>query len=190
MDIQVVGSYARVEATTAKTLLELVPPFEGIKNGTPPPALAAEGPGVTINRYGKGTAIYCAPQLFSGYYTEATPVLRKLALWMLEQAYPEERRSIVCDNTPMNVEMFYSARSGERFVHLVNYAGDKRETGTPQAQDFPTVHGIRIRLQTDRKPSRVTTVPDGGTVAFTHRNGWVTIDAEPLKVHSVYRIEG
>ncbi|MFC1574122.1 alpha-L-fucosidase, partial [Candidatus Latescibacterota bacterium] len=159
MDIQAVGSYARIKTTTAKTLLELVPPFEGIKNGTPPPSLSAEGPGVTINSYGKGKAVYCAPQLFNGYYVEATPVLRKLALWMLDLVCPGEKRTIVCENTPINVEMFYNTRRGERFVHLVNYSGDKREVGTPQVQDFTTVHGITVSMRLERKPKSITLVP-------------------------------
>ncbi len=67
MDIQVGGKYVRVKTTTAKTLLELVPPYEGIKTGTPPPAEFPEGPGVTVNSYGKGKVIYCAAQLFDAY---------------------------------------------------------------------------------------------------------------------------
>ena len=75
MDIQVKGNYVRVKTTTAKTLLELVPPYEGIKRGSPPPALASEGPGITVNSFGKGKAIYCAPKLFNAYFSEDTPVL-------------------------------------------------------------------------------------------------------------------
>ena len=148
MDIQVIGNYARVKTTTAKTLLELVPPYEGIKTGTPPPSLTSEGPGVTINSYGKGKAIYCAPKLFDAFYRADTPVLRKLALWMLGQIYPVESRTIVLENTPINVEVFYNHRGKERFVHLINYSGDKRESGIPHAQDF-TVVGYRLSSVTD-----------------------------------------
>ncbi|MCE5249332.1 beta-galactosidase trimerization domain-containing protein [bacterium] len=189
MDIQVMGPYGRVKTTTAKTLIELVPPFEGIKNGTPPPALSPEGPGVTVNMYGKGRAVYCAAKLFDSYYRESTPVQRKLGLWMLEQVYPPEARTIVLENTPVNVEVFYNRRGKELFVHLVNYSGDKREVGTPQVQDFAVVHGIRIRLQLARKPAGVTTVPGGKTIPSAYSDGWLTFTAEPLAIHEVYRIE-
>ena len=189
MDIQVMGNYARVKTTTAKTLIELVPPFEGLKTGTPPPSLVSEGPGVTINSYGKGKAVYCPAKLFSAYYTESTPVLRKLALWTLGQIYPEKSRSIVLKNTPINVEVFYNQRDNERFVHLINYSGDKREAGTPQTQDFTVVHGINVSVSLNDKPKSIITVPDGEKISFAYRNGWASFDAKPLDIHSVYRIK-
>jgi hypothetical protein len=188
-DIQVMGNYMRVKTTTAKTLLELVPPYEGKKTGTPPPAERTEGPGVTINSYGKGTAIYCSSRLFEAYHREDTPNLRKLGLWLLNLAYPEDRRTIVLENTPINVEVFYNKRGGEQFVHLINFTGDKREIGTPQIQDFVTVHGMSVRARTGKKPAGITIVPDGRNVPFTYKNGWIAFDAEPLEIHCVYRIE-
>ena len=190
MDIQVGGKYTRVRTTTARTLLELVPPYEGLRTGTPPPAESPDGPGVTVNSYGRGKALYCAPQLFDAYYRVDTPVLRKLALWMLEQVYPAAGRSIMCEDTPINVEMFYNRRGNERFVHFVNYSGDKRSNGVPQIQDFPVIHGIRVRARTGKRPASVETVPNGKAVAFDFDggSGMTTFAARPLHVHSVYRI--
>ena len=87
------------------------------------------------------------------------------------------------------MEVFYNQRGSERFIHLVNYVGSKREKGTPQVQDLPSVHGIRIHVRLDTKPVRITSVPDGKNIAFTYRNRRVTFEAEPLEIHSVYRIE-
>ncbi|MBT4484287.1 MAG: hypothetical protein HOC71_11505, partial [Candidatus Latescibacteria bacterium] len=188
-DIQVAGNYMRIKTTTAKTLIELVPPYEGKKTGSPPPAELPEGPGVTVNSYGKGKAVYCASRLFEAYFREDTPNLRKLGLWMLNLVYPTESRTIVLEHTPINVEVFYNQRGSERFVHLINFTGDKREVGTPQIQDFITVHGIRVRARLNKKPAGIKTVPDGKKVMFTYRNGWASFEAEPLDIHSVYNIE-
>jgi len=189
MDIQAGGGYSRVETTTAKKILDLVPPYQGIKSGTPPPAEAPEGPGVTVNRYGKGKALYCAAELFGAYFDKDTPVMRKLASWMLSLVYPEDSRMIVLEKTPINVELFYNYRGNERFIHLVNYSGDKRDTGTPQAQDFTTVHGIKIRIKSIKSPNSIILVPDGRKVAFEYSGGVVKFDAFPLKIHQVYAID-
>ncbi len=188
MDIQIVGRYARVKTITADTILELVPPYEGIKTGTPPPSVNSDGPGVTINSYGKGRAMYCAAPLFNAYYTEGTPVLRKLALWMLDKVHPDESRSVVLENTPINVEVFYNYRGNERFIHLINYSGDKRELGLAHAQDFTTVHGMTVRLRLPEKPKRITLVPDNRNIDFTYSRGWLTFEALPLTIHHVYKI--
>ena len=188
-DIPVVGNYVRVKTTTAKTLLELVGPYEGIKTGNPPPAVTAEGPGVTINSYGKGKAIYCAAKLFDAYYKEDMPLLRKLGLWMLNLVYPQDSRTIILEDAPINVEVFYNQRGNERFIHLINYSADKREANVPYVQDFPTVHGISVRVRFNGKPSRITAVPEERELRFDYRNGWASFDADPLYIHSVYRVE-
>lgn len=79
MDVQVRGSYCRVQAP--------------------------EDPGVTRNQFGQGKAIYCALPLFEAYHQEGTPVLRKLAAWMLHLVHPPAARSIVLDNAPLTVEV-------------------------------------------------------------------------------------
>ena len=196
MDVHIPSGYERVETTTARSLIELVPPYEGISTGTPPPAQETEGPGVTLNTFGKGTALYCAPKLFSAYFSHDTPVLRKLAMRLLAEVYPEDERHIVLQGVPSNVELFYNQRGNERYVHLVNYAGDKRERGVPHAQDFPVIHDISVRVRTPvrtpggtpGRPSTVTLVPNGTQVPFSYENGRVIFTAKPLHIHSVYRI--
>ncbi|MFC1694021.1 beta-galactosidase trimerization domain-containing protein [Candidatus Latescibacterota bacterium] len=188
-DIQVVGNYVVIKTTTARTLVEMVPPYEGKKTGSPPPAEHTEGPGITINSYGKGKAVYCASRVFEAYFIENTPNLRKLGLWLLDLIYPDKSRTIVFENTPVNVEVFYNERGNERFAHLVNFNADKREYGSPSVQDFIAVHGIRVKVRLKNRPISITTVPGGGKVAFTYRNGWASFESEPLEIHSIYRIE-
>lgn len=115
--------------------------------------------------------------------------MRKLASWTLSLVCPEDSRMIVLENTPINVEMFYNHRGNERFIHLVNYSGDKRDTGTPQAQDFTTVHGIKIRIKSSKSPNSLIIVPEGRKVEFDYYRGWVKFDAFPLEIHHVYRID-
>jgi Beta-galactosidase trimerisation domain len=185
MDVQVNGSYVRVEATTAKTLLELVPP-DGPKQS---PASASEGPGATLNQYGKGQVLYCAAPVFSAYYAEGPAMLRRLALWMLNVVHPGKARSIFLEDTPPNVEVFYNQRGQDRFVHLVNYSGDKRETGPAQSQAGARVHGIHVRARVPAAPKRVVAVPENRAIPFESGDTWVSFTANPLEIHSVYLIE-
>lgn len=185
MDIPVGRTALAIQTTTAKTLLQMVPAYPG----KAAPVAAPRGPGVTLNQYGRGQAIYCALPLFHTYFAEGTPVLRKLALWLLDQVFPIASRTVLLEGAPANVEMFYNHRGHERFLHLINYAGDKRETGTPHVQDLPPVHGIQVQVRVGAPPVRITAVPEGRDLAFTYQNQRVCFDAEPLAIHSVYRIE-
>ena len=188
-DYQVIDNYMRIKTTTAKTLMELVPPYEGQKNSSAPPAEHPVGPGVTINSYGKGKVIYCASRLFQAYFRENTPNLRKLGLWWLDLVYPTDSRTILLEHTPVYVEVFYNQRGNERFFHIINFAADKRSKGVPQVQDFSIVNGIRVKIRLENRPASITSVPGGKNIAFTYRNMWASFDAEPLEIHGIYRIE-
>lgn len=189
MDVQVVGPSVRVETVTARKLLDFVPPYEGVTNGVQPAALQAEGPGVTVNTFGKGKAVYCAADCSAALFTQGTPMLRKLILWMVGIVHPAAARTIVVENAPVSVEVFYNVRGPERFVYLVNYGCDKRETGTPQTQDFPTLHNIVVSVALDGPPKRITGVPGGAPVASEYAGGRARFTAAPLGIHAVYRIE-
>jgi hypothetical protein len=186
MDVEAGGSYTRIDLSGARKLLDLVPPYRGAKGG--PPDTGTAGPGVTLHAFGKGKALYCAADLFGGYFEKGTPNIRKLAAWMLEQVFPAKNRSIVLENAPVAVELFYNERPGERFIHLVNYAGDKRDTGTPQVQTIPAVHGMVVRVRLEKSPGSLALLPEGKKVDFTWSGGWMRFEALPLHVHDVYRI--
>lgn len=198
MDVQVVGPSVRVEAIGARTLYAYVPPYEsvpgmapvgGMAAGTPPPALAADGPAVTVHTFGRGVAVYCALDLCAALYTEANPVLRRLLLHLLDLAHPPAARAIAVDNAAIGVEVFYNQRGAERFVHLVNYNGDKRETGTPQTQDLRPQRDIGISLALDAAPVRVTEVPGDTPVAVDYAGGRARFRASVIGAHAVYCVE-
>lgn len=184
MDIQVSGSYCRVQTTTARVVAQLVP--AGAKQS---PTDAPEGPGITINRFGSGQAIYCACPLFSTYYAEGTPALRKLAAWMLEQVHPASSRSIAVENAPLTTEVFYNVRGKDRVLHLVNFTGDRRLAGPPRVQDAREIGGVRVHARCSARPHRVFAMPEQRNVPFEWRESSVIFEAPPFTTHGVWVIE-
>ena len=185
MDLQISGPYQRIEATTAKSLVDLVPPMPQRQA----PSNAPQGPGITVNRFGKGIAIYCAVPLFTAYHQDGTPSLRRLASWIFGQAHPPAARAIALDRAPLGVEVVFNARGQDRFVHLINFTGDRRIGGPQRLQDFSRVEGIQVRARTAARPKRVLAVPARTAVAFDWSNGEVTFQALPLTIHGAYWIQ-
>lgn len=185
MDVLVNGAYLRVEAATATTLLPVVAPT-GAKQA---PAENPEGPGITMNRFGKGYAIYCAVPIFGAYFQDGTPVLRNLAAWMFRLVHPPASRSIALENAPLDVEVTCHVRGRDRLVHLVNFGGGRRMSGAQRAREFTAVHGIQVRVRCGARPKRVLLVPEGAAVAFEWRDGRAVFQAQPLRIHNIYMIE-
>lgn len=188
MDVQVVGPSVRLEPAGSRLLMEFVPPYEGQLTGTPPAAVEADGAGVTVHTWGKGTAVCCAVDLGAALFTEGTPILRRLILWLLDQVHPTSQRRLVVTGAPVGVEVFHSRGPGQELIHLVNYGCDKRETGTPQTQDFPSLRDINLSLALDRPPVEVRMVPDGAPIASEYRDGRVRFSAMLNGPHAVYRL--
>jgi hypothetical protein len=181
MDVQISGAYQRVQTTTAKTLIDLIPP-NGPRQA---PGEAAEGPGVTI----AGTALYCAVPIFTAYQQDGTPALGRMISWMLHQVHPPASRAVVLENTPLNVEMTLNHRGADRFLHLINFTGNKR-TGAQRLHDFIPVDGIRAGVRCSTRPKRIVVVPEGKPVAFEWKDGRAWFAARQLVLHDVYMIEG
>jgi hypothetical protein len=185
-DVPAVGTFVRVKPNGAETLMDLAGPYEGVKTGYPPPSPVADGPGITVHRYGNGVALYCAVRVFDAYYKEDIPLLRKLALWMLDRVHPPEGRTVSLSNAPINVEVFHNLRDADSFVHLVNFSADKREGHAPMVQDFWPISGIDVHVRTEAKPRDVVLVPGEKSIDFAFESGIVSFVADPLLIHSVY----
>lgn len=185
MDVQVSGSYSRIQLASAQKLVDLVPP-SGPKQA---PGGVPEGPGITIHQFGKGKAIYCALPLFEAYFETDTPSLREIAAWMLHLVYPQAARTIALENAPLNVEVVYNLRGKNRHVHLVNFNADKRMSGAPRVQDFVVASGIRVGFQCAERPRRISRAQQKSPVEFTWKDGWVWFQAAPLTLHDLYVIE-
>jgi len=171
MDIQLRAGHLRVRTTTAKTLM----PLSGTGEKQAPLA-TAEGPGVTLNTFGKGRALYCAAPLYTAYYREGTGALRRLASRFLETVHPRTARTLALENAPLNVEVVCNARGRDRIVHLLNYTYDRRI-------DFSAIHGVRVGIRCASQPRRV----QPGIVRW--KDGWAWVEAQPFITHATYVFE-
>ena len=85
-------------------------------------------------------------------------------------AHPPARRAVVLENAPLNVEITFSARGADRFVHSGQFTGDKRMAGAQRLQDFSRVERHSCwRLQSSARPKRIVLVAE--LESRPHSNG-------------------
>jgi hypothetical protein len=128
-----------------------------------------------VYRLGKRLALYWARAEFAACHQGGTPSLRRLASWILAEAYPMTERSLALECAPPGVEVVYNARGQDRLVHLIN-AGNR-------------VEGIRVKAVVGKRPKAVVAVPEKKPIGFEWSNGQLTFGALPLYIHSAYQIE-
>jgi hypothetical protein len=172
MDVQIRAGHVRIRTTSARTLMPLA--AVGEKQA---PLAGTDGPGVTMNNFGKGRALYCAAPLYTAYYREGTGALRRLASRMLDTVHPRTARIVALEDAPLNVEVICNARGRDRIVHLLSYSYDRRI-------DFGAIHGVRVGIRCASRPRRV----QPGTVEW--KDGWAWVAAQPFSTHATYVFEG
>ena len=108
---------------------------------------------------------------------------------MLDTAYPGSERTIALENAPSNVELIYNRRGGTRFVHLVNFTGDKRLEYAQRLHDISPVGRIRVSLRCDRRPREVLVLPGNSAVPFAWRDSRLSFMTAPFALHQIWKIQ-
>ena len=154
--------------------------FCGHKN-TPYRLDAAEYPALVKN----GGVIYFAHPVFAAYNKSGNYVLEEYIKQGILSVYTPYA---VAENLPSAAKL--RTRVGDGFIamHLL-YAPPINRGNVCLLPDFPTLHGVKIRLKTDRAVGRVHLPTSGVELAFEQRDGVVCIDLPPFSLHELVVIE-
>ena len=128
-------------------------------------------------RVGKGTAFYCAADIFGGYLESRSLWHRDFILETLDGIIGD--RGQLTTNAPQYVEVVVNRRGEDWLVHFSNQGVGRVLEGRNQfADDAVDVTGLTLSLRLPAKPKAVTTVPEGTPVPFS----W---DGERLHVKEI-----
>lgn len=184
--------FSEVELCGAEELARLIVPPNApsparfFHSGVPPQKDSGF-PAVTLNRYGKGIAVYVAAPVFADYWDTNFPDLRRLIKNMLRLA-AGGRLPLELDG-PSQVEATVRQSGGRTLVHLVNNYEEPRLSGPRAVETVLPVHGISFSLQLREKPTRVTIIPGGQDVAWDWQQSEINIRIEKLAIHSIIVVE-
>ena len=154
--------------------------FCGHKN-TPYRLDAADYPALARN----GGVAYFAHPVFAAYNKSGNYVLEeyiKQGILSVYEPYVE------IDGFPSAAKL--RSRVGDGFIalHLL-YAPPIGRGNVCLLPDFPTLHGVKIRLKTDKRVTRVHLPASGRELEFEAKDGMLTIDLPPFSLHERVVIE-
>lgn len=174
-----VSGWLPIEATTAEVVCPLWEEAEGDR------PLAQ--PAVTLNRFGKGRALFIAAPLFRHFGQVRDPRLRGL----LDSCVAEVTdRKLVDLEGPSCVQVSVRQKGDETIVHLCNNApGKDLHGGDLVVQSVPTVGPLTVLLEYPREPGTVRLQPENREPIWTWRDGTLRVEVPSLHIHTAVVVD-
>lgn len=136
----------------------------------------------------KGTCVWCAGDLFSGYYLRGALHLRQLLQNVLKELLPKPLLRAF-QNIPSFGRVFLSRKPGKLILTLLSYAPEQRGK-TVVVEDPIPVLDATLEVRTDGKtPSSVKLLPDNTPIAFHTDGEYTAIPIPAFRGHAVFEID-
>ena len=156
--------------------------FCGHKN-TPYKTEAAEYPALVRC----ANTLYFAHPVFSAFKKSGNYVLEKYVSAAIESIYDKQ---ILTENLPSAGRVRLRESSDGSFLALhILYAPPINRGNACMLTDFPTLHGVGVRIKTDRSVDTVTLEPNGVSIPFSCDNGSLSFTLPPFSLHSLIVIK-
>ncbi len=190
---QVWGEFMYVQPTTAEKLADLWDVYirrdgEYYQGGSSPIGKNTGYPSITLNRFGKGKAVYISGDIFGSYTIRNNWNLKNMFGNLVEMVLPEK---LITIDAPGNVEVVLKKQEKRTMVHLINHCGERSFNNTiAYTENIIPIYNIGVRLKVHTPPSSVKLMPENQDLAWeTLADGTISINVPKLDIYSIVVIE-
>lgn len=136
----------------------------------------------------KGRCIYFAHPIFTQYYRSAPRWCRVLFLNALEQLLPEPLLRIDAPTTAL-ATLNQQPEEKRWILHLLHYIPERRGKDFDIIEDVIPLADVKASVRVPSKPAKITAVPDGEDIPFTHKGGSATFTIPKVVGHQMIAIQ-
>ena len=169
-----------VKTTTA----EVICPLEagpGALDDTP------AQPAVTLNRFGRGRALFIAAPLFRQFGHARDPRRREFLDSCVSRVIDSKMVEV---EGPSCVQVSLRRKGEQTIVHLCNNApGKDLHGGDLIVERVPTIEMVRVRLECPRKPEKVRLQPEDREPVWGWEKGRLQVEVPDLHIHTAVVVE-
>jgi hypothetical protein len=188
------GEFIKTIPTTAETLSHIQWPLtvpavnRAFRHPMPPAGEISDFPGISVNRYGKGTAIYVAAPVFRTYWNNNHFWVRRIVTNLLDQ-YDREKYFEV--EAPVHVEANMMEKDGKKYLHLINFqnihAGEKSSSFYDPIENITPVYDIQVYIN-DKRIRTATTRPDNVSLVTEETEEGIVFTVPKVHIHTIIEL--
>lgn len=185
--------FLKTVTTTAETWSRIQWPLtvpavsRAFRHPIPPGGNVSDCPGISVNRYGKGTALYIAAPVFGSYWHSNHFWVRRIVDNLLSGQY----RKTVEVEAPPHIETNVMKRDGRTYVHLINFqsnhTGEKSTAYYNPIESITPVCDIRVRVR-DASLSRAILRPEGVQLAAERDEDGLMLIVPSVHIHAIIEL--
>jgi hypothetical protein len=172
------GVWQKVRLTTARAAGSVHPTRDSRTGGE----VAA-----TIGAFGRGKVAAVYGPVASVYFRTHHPWLRDFIGGLAAELFPDP--AVTVDGPPTLDVALRRTPDGRLSVHLLNTAGLPLPDRYGFTDFIPPLDDITLTIRTEKRPSAVTWVPDGGRLEWSWADGRLKVTVPRLEIHGAVVIE-
>lgn len=185
--VMIHGKCAKMRVSGCQVLADLYEPMISGRFGwgEAPPKTTPSSPGITINSYGKGKAVYITGPAFTSLRNFYNPAGLYIIRKILATLVPNPLLDVVCEP---GVGVSLTGQPGKINVHLINQNGERRINNWSVTQAIRPTGKIQIRLKVDKKPVSVVRIPENENLEFSYNSGVVNCTVSNVHIHTCIQV--
>ena len=152
-----------------------------------PPDESAHFPAITLNKYGKGNAIYISAPIFTGFWKYHYWHLREVVHNLLDLITPDK---IIQVDAPSSVEVNLMRQDKRIIVHLINYSATRSNKDRPITDEIPIVRDISVKISKSLiTPKKVYLAPKKISLKWKEMKGQICTTVPEMQLYEMVVFE-
>ena len=145
-------------------------------------------PGMTVNYYGRGTAVYISGDIFTGYYLNQFHGIRDIIEEAMNLA---DSKKIIDTDAPIAVEFSLRKQNNDMIIHIINNLvdWDMDEEGALSVDNIPPVGPFQLQIRCEKEPARVILKPSNTELDWSFENNKVWVTIPQIHIHEALVLE-
>jgi hypothetical protein len=149
-------------------------------------AASSAQPAASLTDLGKGTLAATYFSFSRGYLQERSPQMRMFLNDLVRQLFPAPMVEVKGSSA---VDVTVNRLGGKLAIHLVNTSGAHWDMNWPLIDAIEPVGSLELAIRVPTKPGKITSQPEGRSLAFEYRDGVARLTVPRLEIHSIVVIE-
>jgi hypothetical protein len=188
------GEFIKTIPTTAETLSQIQWPLtvpavnRAFRHPMPPAGTISNFPGISVNQYGQGLALYIAAPVFRAYWNNNHFWVRRIINNLFDKFDKSKYFEV---EAPVHVEANLMEKDGNKYLHLINFqnihAGEKNSSFYDPIENITPVHDIQVSIH-DKRIRKATLQPEGTSLAISESEAGIRFIVPKVHIHSIIEL--